>query len=79
MNDPGILVYQCQRCNELEKSIHVPNCILTLICLGNNHPLPKEWFGVPVSLIDVHHCKDGHLGLSKLIGAELDSITENNM
>jgi len=68
----GLLEYKCRRCGEINSSLHTPNVIHTLICVSSGYDLPKEWFGIPVSKHDIHHCKDGGLGVSDLIGGKID-------
>ena len=68
----GLLEYQCRRCGEIKKSTHAPNCLITLILLSNEEELPREWGGLPVRSTNTCHCKDGHIGISDLIGATLD-------
>jgi hypothetical protein len=69
---PGVLIYECLLCKGLDESIHVPDITLILVCLANGHELPEEWYGVPVNRFDVHHCKDGRLGVTQIIGAKAD-------
>jgi len=65
---PGLLQYKCRRCGKIDKSTHVPNVLQVLISVMNDYELPKEWFGIPVTKTDIHHCEDGGAGVSDLIG-----------
>jgi len=68
MTDGGKLEYKCRRCGQITDSIHTPSVLHTLVSVMNGYTLPKEWFGVPVYKTDIHHCSDGGLGVSDLIG-----------
>lgn len=68
----GALVYLCRRCKKEDRSLHVPDAMSAAICLANGYALPKEWGGPTPRLTDVHNCKDGHLGITDLIGVEND-------
>ncbi len=72
MNNPGLLVYKCRRCEELEKTTHVPDInkavILTVLGIGT----PEDWGPLKPKMVSIHSCKDGNIGVSDLIGGIKD-------
>ena len=76
MNNGGSLKYKCRRCGEIGGSVHVPNYLLALSSINTNGRTPREW-GMQMGITDIHACGDGNLGISDLIGAELDKPKED--
>lgn len=72
MNNPGIIIYKCRRCGDLEKSTHVPNVDKAVILTVNGIGTPKDWGPLSPKMISVHSCKDGNIGVSDLIGGITD-------
>lgn len=69
---PGFLIYKCRRCNQEQKSLHVPNVLIALsrICSGSD--LSKQWGPHIVRLNEIHACSDGGYGVTDLISGEED-------
>lgn len=72
MDNPGVLVYKCRRCGEIEKSIHVPdvNMAVILIVLGSD--MPKDWGHLSPKMTSIHNCRDGDIGICDFVGGEKD-------
>jgi hypothetical protein len=68
----GLIVYKCRRCGKENKSLHVPDATLALITLIHGWEFPKEWGCMIPALFDICHCDDGNMGVSDLIGVDLD-------
>lgn len=72
MKTGGVLVYKCRRCGELNKQTHTPNCLWSLAYMIGGLPQPKNWGPIEPTMISFHTCDDKHLGITDLIGAEMD-------
>lgn len=70
MNKLARLQYKCRRCGLIDNSTSVPDGTDALICLTVGHPLPTEWGTFRPTMVDIHNCKDGGLGVTDLIGCE---------
>ena len=74
----GYLLYKCRRCMEIEASVHVPDALVALICIIENMPMPKEWFGCPApKMLNLHACDAEYNGVADLIGIQKDEDKEN--
>lgn len=72
MNAGGVLVYKCRRCGELNKNTHTPHCLMSLTLITGGIPQPKEWGAIVPKIVSFHVCDDKNLGVTDLIGAEMD-------
>ena len=68
----GTLIYRCRLCGELEKSDHAPCGNTALICAVLDIPIPKDWGPMIPKMLGIHACTNGCLGVTDLIGVELD-------
>jgi len=75
MTEGGSLLYKCRKCGAINKNTHVPCCLIALSKINVNGITPREW-GMQMGITDIHACGDGNLGISDLIGAELDRPKE---
>ena len=72
MNASGLLVYKCRRCGELNKRTHTPHCLMSLTFITGGLQQPKEWGPIEPKMTSFHVCDDKQLGVTDLIGAEMD-------
>lgn len=70
----GDLLYRCRLCGEIDRSTHAPDFGLAVV-YGITKSTPREWGG-EVQMLDIHHCKNGRVGVSDFIGAEPDGWGE---
>lgn len=71
----GFLEYKCRRCGKVVKNVHVPDALIALCNLEVEGVTPKIW-GMQMRMTEIHHCADGNLGMSDLIGAVFDQKEE---
>jgi len=76
MNKNGTLVYKCRRCKKLVRNTEVPDVESAVILISMGQKLPEVWCGNE-GLTGFHNCKDGHMGITDLIGGELDTRKES--
>lgn len=72
MNGPGNLVYKCRRCGQISENAHVPLILEAVSSILITGTTPKSWGPMTESLLGMHSCEDGNIGVSNLIGAEKD-------
>jgi hypothetical protein len=68
----GYIEYKCRRCGKIDACVHVPDMKLCVILLTVEVPLPEQWGGLRPTMLSVHGCDDGGLGVSDLIGGVSD-------
>lgn len=66
---PGMAVYKCRRCGKLEKHLHAPVLVTAITDAITDNMNVK---GMRATLISMHQCDDGHIGITDLIGGEYD-------
>lgn len=74
--DMGYLLYKCRRCGKIVKNVHVPNitiCLVQFTVSGKCTAWPMSGTIYPIGF---HHCNNGHVGITDIIGGEYDK--ENN-
>jgi len=67
--EDGDFLYKCRRCGEIDDSTHSPCLVTDLIFLTLDNTTHSK--GIPVHMLGIHNCKDGHVGISDLIGGKL--------
>lgn len=67
----GPLVYKCRMCGGLDESLHAPDVMAALVFIGVRGETPREW-GIVAGRTSLHHCADGSLGVSDIIGGRPD-------
>ena len=78
MDKGGYLIYKCRRCGELVKLVYVGKPGYALMCLLRDRSnLFKEPLLNTYNKLEHHQCKDGHLGVTDLIGCEIDKEEPN--
>lgn len=70
MGKPGVLLYRCRLCGEIERSPHVPDVEEALCCLVVDGAYSTE--GSTATMLTMHYCGSGRVGIADLIGAEGD-------
>ena len=65
----AVLRYKCRRCGEVVDGAITgeKNVVPFLIEIECGHMPP----GIPQAMTDIHHCPDGGIGVSDLIGADI--------
>ena len=67
----GMIVYRCRRCGELDRSLSSPDITQTVISVIRDTPDPNA-SGIRASLLSIHTCADGAIGVTDIAGAEID-------
>jgi hypothetical protein len=68
----GKLIYKCRLCGSEHTPTGVPDVSTALVCVLLDANVPKHWESLAgkISLIDLHNCKDGRVGVSDLVGGD---------
>lgn len=75
MPNPGVIVYRCLRCGALDRSLHSPDILTTLVSVQTNTPDPAA-SGFKAGRTGLHSCADGAMGVTEFIGAVPDALVE---
>lgn len=71
----GRLVYRCRRCGAEIKKIDVPQlqpAIAMILYDLEDAWKKKKWGAEMPDKVEFHHCEDGNIGITDLIGGEFD-------
>lgn len=71
-NTRGNLVYKCRRCGELDRPLFAPDIFYAVSDAMYGTQMTE---GIRPTLLTVHQCADGHIGITDLIGGEYDNPT----
>ncbi len=67
----GRIVYRCRRCWQFDRSLSSPDITQTLLSVLDGTRDPNA-SGIRASLRSIHICADGAIGVTDVVGAELD-------
>lgn len=65
-------LYKCRRCGEIDRSTCGDELTMKVAVIEATVTGTCSRFGIPVSLVSSHTCKDGGNGVTDLIGCEIE-------